>query len=88
MARTGEEGFWYLPSDVAKKNGETVDLSDIKVYAPLDVDGVVIIFDIQYAGGGTVNNHTAGDYAFRYPVHIEGVDKEGMEDFDEIDFDE
>lgn len=88
LARTGEEGFWYLPSDVAKKNGETVDLSDIKVYAPLDVDGVVIIFDIQYAGGGTVNNHTAGDYAFRYLVHIEGVDKEGMEDFDEIDFDE
>jgi len=87
LARTDDTDYWYLPSDVAQKNGQTVDLSDIMVYAPLDKDCVVLVFDIQYAGGGTVTNHTAGDYAFRHLVQIEGMSKEDMQDLSELEGD-
>lgn len=80
IERTGKNNMWNLPSDKAHKNGEVVDLSDIMVYAPLDVDGVVVIFDIQYPGGGNAFNHAAGDYSFRYLIHIEGANSEDMKD--------
>lgn len=79
LERTDLSGnVWQL--DTALKNGQTVDLSDISVYAPIDKDGMVIIFDIQYKDGGTVSSHDNGDYAFKYLIQIDGLTKS---DFDE-----
>ncbi|MBQ7602793.1 MAG: hypothetical protein IJU58_01420, partial [Clostridia bacterium] len=77
-AKLNQTNLWYLPSDVATKNGEVVDLSDILVYAPSDVDCLVVIFDIQYQGGGTVDSHDNNDYAFRYLINIEGENAQDM----------
>ena len=77
-AKLNASDLWYLPSDVATKNGEVVDLSDIMVYAPDDVDCLVVIFDIQYQGGGTVDSHDNNGYAFRYLINIEGENAQDM----------
>ena len=85
LARTNINDVWYLPNNV-NKNGEVVDLSDIMVYAPADKDGVVLVFDIQYNGGGTTFNHDDYDYSFKYIAALDGSSKEEIrESFENID---
>ncbi len=77
LARTNINDIWYLPNNV-NKNGTSVDLSDIMVYAPLDKDGIIFVFDIQYNGGGTTFSHDAYDYSFKYLISIDGSNKEDI----------
>ena len=68
---SANQNIWQL--NKAMKNGEEVDLSDICVYAPLDKDGIVVVFDIQYQNGGTVFDHDDGDYAFKFLIKFDGL---------------
>ena len=84
-----------------QKGSEVVDLSDIKFFADFSQDCVVLLFDIQYANGGTVEAHDANDYSFKFVTTIEGMEKEdilsedeeneedtGNDDDDELDDDD
>lgn len=78
VSYVGDANLHSLSQPVLK-NGEEVDLSDIKFYADLTKDGIVLLFDIQYENGGTTTNHQ-GDYSFKFLNLPEGLAREDSEE--------